>query len=162
MNEKKIKNRPSREWLLKMANLEDSLPSVAVGGMAEEMGMLPSGGSDHPKVLSRLVELARRKIGYSIEKLAEVARVDLGELVRIEDDDEYQPSVRTVYQIAQTLKLPAEKLLELAGLVAPNSGKDLNDAAILFAARSETNAKLTRAEKDALDEFVKVLVEGSD
>jgi len=162
MSEKNIKNRPSREWLLKMADLEDSFPSVAVGGMAEEMEMLPSGSLDYPKVLSRLIELARRKLGYSIEKLAQIARVDLGELVRIEDDDEYQPSVRTVYQLATTLKLPAEKLLELAGLVKANSGQGLNDAAILFAARSETNAKLTRAEKDALDEFVKVLVKGSD
>ena len=60
------------------------------------------------------------------------------------------------------MKLPAEKLLELAGLVEARAGKGLSDAAVLFAARSETNAKLTRSEKDALDEFVKVLVEGSD
>ena len=163
MSEKgNTKNQPSREWLLKMADLEDSVQSVAVGGMADDMGMLPDCKSDFPRVLSRLVELARRRLGYSIEKLSTVARVDLAELVRIEDDDEYQPSVRTVYQLASTLKLPAEKLLELAGLVEARAGKGLSDAAVLFAARSETNAKLTRSEKDALDEFVKVLVEGSD
>ena len=60
------------------------------------------------------------------------------------------------------MKLPPERLLELAGLVKSSPDENLNEAAVLFAARSETNAKLTRAEKDALDEFVKVLVEGSD
>ena len=162
MSERDSKNRASREWLLKMAELEDSVQSIAVGGMAEEMGMVPSRNADYPRVLSRLVELARRKHGLTVEKLAESSRVELADLVRIEDDDEYQPSVRTVYQLAATLKLPAEKLLALAGLVESKPNQGLNEAAVLFAARSETNAKLTRSEKDALDEFVKVLVEGSD
>jgi len=161
MSERNKNYRPSREWLLRMAELEDSVQSVAVGGMAEEAGMLRQGDLCL-NVLGRLIELTRRKLGFTIEKLSETARVDLADLVRIEDDDAFQPSVRTIYQIAKTLKLPPERLLELAGLVKSSPDENLNEAAVLFAARSETNAKLTRAEKDALDEFVKVLVEGSD
>ena len=162
MSERQNKNQANRDWLLKMANLEDSVQSISAGGMAEGLGMLTKPEASYPRVLSRLIELARRKLGYTVEKLAEDARVDLMELVNIEDHEEYQPSVRTIYQLSSTLNLPAEKLLALAGLVEAKPNKSLGEAAIRFAARSETNAKLTRSEKEALDEFVKVLVEGSD
>jgi hypothetical protein len=50
--------------------------------------------------------------------------------------------------------------MEVAGLAAPRP--EVSHAALKFAARSESTAKLTINEREALEEFVKVLVEVSD
>ncbi len=50
--------------------------------------------------------------------------------------------------------------MEVAGLASPRP--EVSSAALKFAARSEPTAKLSRDERDALEEFVKVLVETSD
>ena len=50
--------------------------------------------------------------------------------------------------------------MEVAGLTTPRP--QVRHAALRFAARSESTAQLSRDEKDALEEFVKVLVETSD
>jgi len=83
-----------------------------------------------------------------------------GEIVEIEMYDETIPRVRTVFQLAKALKIPEGRLMEVAGLATPRP--EISHAALKFAARSESTAKLTRNEREALEEFVKVLVEVSD
>jgi HTH-type transcriptional regulator, competence development regulator len=82
-------------------------------------------------------------------------------LVALERNEEVQPSSRTVYQTAQALKLPANKLMELAGLTDARD-EGLGRAALRFAARSEPTARLSKEEREAFEEFVRVLVESSD
>lgn len=95
-----------------------------------------------------------------MEQLAERAEVDLVEIVEIEMDEMTIPDVRTVYQLATVLDLPSARLMEMAGLATPCP--EVSRAALKFAARSESTAKLSREEREALEEFVKVLVETSD
>jgi transcriptional regulator with XRE-family HTH domain len=105
---------------------------------------------------ARFIELARLKLKLSKEQFAAKARIPLDELVCIEEDDVYTPTLRTVHYLAQFLKVSHPKLLTLAGLArAKDAG--FNDAAVKFAAKSEPIRKLTREEQDAFDEFVKVL-----
>jgi len=151
---------PPRDWLLKAAEIEDSCRSLSVGGLAADFGMLSPGPSGVQLVFGRLIEYARRKQGLSVEKLAERSDVDLAAIVEIETNDRAIPEVRTVYQIAQALKLPAGRLMEVAGLAQPRP--EVSRAALKFAARSEPTSKLTRDEREAFEEFVKVLAESTD
>jgi transcriptional regulator with XRE-family HTH domain len=157
----KMKNAfPNPEWLSRMADAEDRCPSVAVGGLAQELGMLHSSTGEAPKVFGRLIEYARRARGLTVEALATSANVELAEVVAIETEVNVVPLPRTVYQLAQVLKLPAATLSELAGLAQPR--KVLSEAAVRFAARSEPMDKLSEDERVAFEEFVKVIVEASD
>ena len=152
---------PSREWLRRMAEAEERCGSVTVGGLAADMGLVDGSSSvELPRVFSRLVEFARRSRGLSVEALAQDADVELAELVAVEDAGK-MPSPRTVFQLAKVLRLSTGKLMELAGLAEPKD-VSLNQAALRFAARSEPTAKLSREEREAFEEFVKVLVEASD
>ena len=151
---------PSRDWLLKAAEVEDTCRSLSVGGLAADLGMLPSAPSDVQPVLGRLIEYARRMRGLSIETLAELADVDLAAIVEIETLGRAVPEVRTVYQLGQALNLPPGRLMELAGLAVPKP--EISRAAVRFAARSESTAALSNDEREALEEFVKVLVESKD
>ena len=157
-----MKNKvfPNPEWLHRMAEAEDRCPSIAVGGLAHDMGMLQAPTAEGPKVFGRLIEYARREKGLSVEALAEAANVELAEVVAIETESNVVPMPRTVFQLAQVLRLPAHSLTELAGLTQPR--QVLSQAAVRFAARSESTAKLSADEKVAFEEFVKVIVEASD
>lgn len=151
---------PSREWLRQIADVEDACPSVSVGGLASDFNLLTAIPGESQRVFGRLIEFARRKNSLTVEQLAAKADIDLAVIVDIETQASPTPNVRTVYQLANALELPPARLMEVAGLAKPRP--EINSAAIKFAARSESTAKLTSEEKDALEEFVKVLVEVSD
>lgn len=151
---------PPHDWLLQAVDIEDSCRSLSVGGLASDLGMLVSGSSNVQPVFGRLIEFARRKQGLTIERLAERADIDLEAIVEIETQDRVVPEVRTVYQLAQALKLPPGRLMEVAGLATPKP--EVSRAALRFAARSEPTNQLSRDEREALEEFVKVLAESSD
>jgi hypothetical protein len=107
---------------------------------------------------STLISYRRRALRWSIETLAERARVELDELVQIEADPDYVPDARTVHQLANQLELPIPQLLVLSGN-ATSANAELTEAAVRFAARSRAVEKLNREQNDALKEFVKVLLE---
>lgn len=104
----------------------------------------------------RFVKLKRRDQRLSIEKLAEQAELDLGELISIEDDIHYTPDARTVYQLALAFNVPQKRLMQLAGLAVANDPV-LRQEAVRFAARSESMQKLTPEESKALENFVVTL-----
>jgi transcriptional regulator with XRE-family HTH domain len=160
MTDMKKTARPPRAWLERAGEIEDKSRSLSVGGLASDFGMLRSAISDVQPVFGRLIEYARRKHGLSVEKLAEQAGVDLAAVVEIERNDRVLPEVRTVYQLAQVLNLPPGRLMEVAGLMTPKP--EVSHAALRFAARSEPTTRLSQDENNALEEFVKVLVETSD
>ena len=151
---------PNREWLREMSAVEDSCASIAAGGMAADFGMVHPAAAEPQRIFGRLIEYARRAKGLSVEKLAEEAEVDLAEIVNIERQLDVVPLPRTVYQLAQVLGLPSAMLTEVAGLTRARNEVSL--AALKFAARSEPMSTLTNAEREAFEEFVKVLVEVSD
>lgn len=160
MSQQMKQSGPNRAWLTRMAEIEDSTESVSVGGMASDLGLVDATVSEHPRVFGRLIEFARRAKGLTVECLAESADVEVDEVLAIERDDETTPSPRTVYQLAQELELPAGMLTEVAGLTKPR--QEVSAAAIRFAAKSESTTTLSKAEREAFEEFVKVLIDASD
>jgi transcriptional regulator with XRE-family HTH domain len=152
-------NGPPRAWLLQAGVAEDANPSLSVGGLAVDLGLLPSSKMGIRTAFSRLVEYRRRNLELSVEQLAEQADVDLEEIVEIETKASVVPNVRTVYQLATALKLEPGTLMEVVGLTTTRP--QIRSAAVRFAARSESTARLSHDEQEALEEFVKVLVESS-
>lgn len=142
------------EWIRAMAEAEDRCQSVSVGGLAHDLGMLQ--GQESPRVLGRLIEFARRAKGLSLEDLAKDADVDLAELVAIERDMDMTPTPGTLSRLAHTLALPPAKLMELSGAAAC-CDEAIGKAALRFAARSKPTTELSRDEREAFEEFVKVL-----
>jgi hypothetical protein len=97
----------------------------------------------------------------SIEKLAELADVDMADIVCIEDDLHYVPEPRTVYRLAEIFSVPQQRLMQLAGL-AVTADKTFREQAVRFAARSESTQKLSAEERAALEAFVSVLSKQGD
>ena len=100
----------------------------------------------------------RRDRGLTVEKLADEAAVDVGELVSVEEDTRYKPEVRTVYQLANYFSVPRATLLQVAGLTLPKDSRIVEEA-VRFAARSEPVEALSNEERAALETFVAVLSE---
>lgn len=117
---------------------------------------VPIGTTEETTVaFSRFVQLARRSRGLSIEKLAEDADVEVGELVSIEEKAQHKPDLRTVYQLANFFGVQRANLLQVAGLTVPKDSHII-DEAVRFAARSESVAALTPEERSAFEAFVSV------
>lgn len=144
-------------FLAAAASEDDSCASV--GGLYVKLGLVKEYRPPSPRVFGLLVEYARRTLRLTVEDLARKADVDLADLVAIEQDGGAMPDSTTVCRLAETLNLPADKLMELVGL-SESRDERLSVAVLRFAARSETNARLTKEEQEAFEEFVKVLVEG--
>ena len=107
---------------------------------------------------ARFLQLARRDRKLSLEQFAKKVDVDLAELLKLETDDQYTPTIRTVHQVAEFLKVPEKKLMALAGLLRVKDAQ-FQSAALKFAARSEPVEKLSQEEHSALEEYVKFLCE---
>ncbi len=157
--------RMKDELFKQRAQEEDSCMISAIG--LEEV----SAGRGEPKsrateiqaaparlAFGTLISFRRRALKISLESLAEKARIELEELLRIDKDLDYRPEPRTVCQLAEVLRLPIPQLLILSGNAVAKDER-LNKAAMKFAARSRAVEKLNRDQAEALDEFVKVLVE---
>jgi transcriptional regulator with XRE-family HTH domain len=121
-------------------------------------GRLSGRGGTEWLAFAKLVELRRRQCRLSAEDLAVRADVNLEAIVSIERGEGSIPEPRTVHQIAQVLKLPERRLLQLAGLVEAKDSR-FREATVRFAARSEPIEDLRPEELEALEEYVKVLAE---
>jgi transcriptional regulator with XRE-family HTH domain len=159
-----MKFNRDRNWLVKRAAQEDQ-HFISVGGLISRID--PEWQADVSSMpivettktaFIRLLQLARRERRLSLEQLAQKADIDLGELVKIEADESFKPTPRTIHQLAEFLKLPAKKLMVLAGLLQV---KDfgLQQASVRFAARSEPVEDVSPEEHAALEEYVKFLNE---
>ena len=158
----------SKEWLRQRAALDDKadvsagtldldrLPAVRPSNV---ISMQASAEAESPNpAFGRLINLWRRKKGFRIEVLADKARIDVSELIEIERNLNFVPEPRTVYQLAKTLDLPSERMLELSGNLLLRDSS-LGKEAVRFAASSESVEKLSKDEQMALEEFVKFLSE---
>src|ERR1022692_1069244 len=148
-----------KEWLRKPAQKEDRV-EISAGTFHIDQ-LQPRTDEQRANIVlafGRLVNLSRRKRGWSIERLAQSARIDVTDAVRIEHDPQYVPAPRTVYQLSHALGLPNDRMLQLSGNMIVRD-TNLGEQAVRFAARSESVEKLNKEEHTALEEFVKYLSE---
>jgi transcriptional regulator with XRE-family HTH domain len=154
-----MKMNNDKAWLTKKAEQEDGC-FVSVGGLVDALDQAEPANNVVPikHAFVRFLQLARRERKLSLDQFADKVDVDLVELLKIEADEHYTPSLRTVHQIAGFLSIPEQKLMALAGLLRVKDAQFQN-AAMKFAARSESVEKLSREEHSALEEYVKFLCE---
>jgi transcriptional regulator with XRE-family HTH domain len=163
-----MKMNLSKEWLAKRAAQEDAAEVSAgffnlamLGSDSGKPRALPKVSQEQESsrlAFGKLVKLWRRKKGLRMDQLAERARIDLAELIEIENNIDFIPEPRTVYQLAQILGLSKEMLLQLSGNTLKRDAT-LGQKAVKFAALSESVEKLNKDEQRALEEFVKFLSE---
>src|SRR4051812_21643076 len=97
----------TKEWCMRMAGLEAdaeigagtlAVDPILDGASVPEAGQVADDKTAY--AFSRFVRLSRRNRGLSVETLAEQADVEIAELVTIEENGQYKPDLRTVYQLA--------------------------------------------------------------
>jgi transcriptional regulator with XRE-family HTH domain len=152
----------TKDWCMRMAELETG-EEISAGPLAIDPvfeGEVIPGESPEETVVafSRFVQFARRSRGLTVEKLAETADVEVAELVSIEENSQYRPDLRTVYQLANFFGVQRANLMQVAGLTAPRDQHIFSEA-VRFAARSEPVSALTPEERSAFEAFVSVLSE---
>jgi hypothetical protein len=164
IQQKPIKLPANRERSIARAIAADD-SCVSAGGLAEQLGMLPPlprpaapTATVHPQglaALARLVQLARREQGLTPDRFALKLGLDLSELVAIETSCEV-PEPRVLHLISTGLDVSYEKLQVLVGYRTARD-QSLEHQAIRFAASSEPMDKLSKAEAQALHEFIRAL-----
>ena len=116
-------------------------------------------GETAPKTeaaLSLLVQLTRRRDKLSTAQFAERLRISAEELAAIETNPTYSPKPRTIHNLAEYVKVPANVLLNLLP-DAPVIDRSLDAAVHRFAASSDNLSDLSRSERRGLNDFVKFL-----
>lgn len=158
-----MKINVTKEWCTMMAKQEDGA-EVGAGLTAADPvfdGQVESDDfirEESRLVFGRFVNLMRRGRGWPIEKLADKADIEVGEIMSIEEDAHYFPELRTVYQIANVFSVSQERLIALSGLTKPKDIQFVSEA-VRYAARSESIEALNDAEQAALDGLISVLNE---
>jgi transcriptional regulator with XRE-family HTH domain len=104
----------------------------------------------------RLVQNARRRSGMTIGQASKQLDIHSTELERLESDTSHHPSVATLNKLSHFYGINQERLAGLAGAVK-NVPTELKKQASKFAAEPEPCAKLSSAERKALDEFMQFL-----
>lgn len=110
--------------------------------------------------LGTFVELWRRNRGWDAVKLAQEAGVAPEEVLAIERNPQSEPEPSAVFKLAQLFKMPSQVLMELAGLIEPQT-PCLREKAVRFAARSESLAALNQNEREAFEAFISAIAETS-
>lgn len=161
-------NIPS-EWLLARDHLEEGL-EIGAGSLRHLPNPAPApaqvSGEELTTIEQRLtfgrfVALMRRKHGWSVQQLATKAGTDPGEILVIENDPHYESELSTVVGLAETFGVPPKNLIKMAGL-AEDRSMQLREEGLRFAASAESRAPLTADEEQALQTYLKVLLEDSD
>lgn len=135
-------------WVLEMSALEEG-HTLDVGGLYGRVKLADTEASR--RSLAKFVELSRRRLGQSLERLAEKTGVDLGELLAIETEGAFHRP-ETIQRLATFLGVNPQLLLQLAGLL-PTENRQLEQAALHFAARIESVKPLEPQEQEALEKF---------
>ncbi len=152
MNDKQTTRvQRSAEWLKNAADAENQFPSISVGGLVSRMGMYPIAAPITPMVFGELVNLIRRKSGLSIEQLALLANVDATDVERAERS--FPVDAGLVQRLSDVLKLPADKMAQLAG-VSELTDHELATAAKRFETKLRTPMILSTSEESALNEIM--------
>ena len=149
----------AKSWFERSAQLEGEAEigaGISEGHSAEAVYSVV----DTRLALGQFVELGRRSKGWNAEDLARKAGIDAAEVLEIERDPYCEPEPDAVYKLAKVFHVSSSKLMELAGLVKSRT-PHLREEAIRFAAQSESMAKLSDTERQALEAFVTALSETS-
>ncbi len=142
---------PSSNWLLRMAATEDGT-DVSAGGLVAAAKSQSSTAELRRRIIARLIGLARRRHGLSLEEVAARCNADPLEVFQLEHAEIDLADRRVAVDLAQALAIPELSLVALTSL-KPARDKRLLEAIRRFAVRSEPVVSLSDDEEEALSEF---------
>lgn len=160
-----------KDLCLRLADLEDD--SIVTAGSPKELNLItesPSKTEECPSrhssefsivrgvAFGRFIEMKRRDMGLTPEQLAEVADLEISEILSMERDSHYDPEPTAVTQLAKVFHVSPTGFSQLAGLTVPKNEKFVYEMT-KFAARSESSAKLTPEERSILEHYASILGE---
>lgn len=160
-----MKFEMTREWLAKkLARCDDA--NVAAGGTpledfkrdVERRTVTPSVLDNVPTQLGKAVRYIREQKGWTRAELAQLADVDEADVRQLETQRDFDPSPRTVIQLAQACRFSKEKFIQLAG---HRSARAANDNSVRFAANSGDLASITDDDYETIRALVEVLSQDS-
>jgi transcriptional regulator with XRE-family HTH domain len=155
-----------KELCLNLADL-DGNHEIGAGSLPVLIDEMRSSGSRTEKTelaivrgvaFGRFVLLKRRSLGLTPDELAAKTKLDLSEILSMEQDNRYEPEPTAITQLAKLFEVPIKALMQLAGLSKPRDARFYSET-IKFAARSESSAKLSVEEREVLEHFAAVLSE---
>jgi len=158
------KLNPSDEWYRKASADEDKFTDTSAGSVV--ISNLESLSSNSEKLsqeelllkhsFSIMVHKLRIKDGLSVKQLAKKLDIDESELISIESNSGFKPSLRTLLQISNYYGLPYHALAMIAGVVKKIDRQFKSDL-VRYAANSDKFEKLTVEEKKQLNEIVNLI-----
>ena len=149
------------EWCRRMAELEgDAIISVGTNVITPLLNQEQKSESKLENNLGfgLFVKYMRLKRKLSEESLAKKIDVDVNDIMHIENDVQYEPEPRIVYQLASFFQVPTPRLMQISGLSIIKD-KRLYDETVKFAASSNPSSTLSHGERVLLETFVSVLNE---
>jgi len=156
-----MKLERSKDWYERHIALEGDA-EIGAGSPPKFRGMLAQEASakslETRIALGTFVEFWRRSRGWDAVKLAKEAGVAPEEVLAIELNPKTEPEPSAIYNLAKVFQMPAQVLMELAGLIEPRT-PHLRELAIRFAAQSESIAALNQNEREAFEAFVSAISE---
>lgn len=129
-------------------------------GKSVDVDLGEAGRNVTPYVFRTFMQFLRREKGLTLDELARETDLPREELAALEQQESFQPSPRTVYQLSRFYRLSPAKLAALAG-ASGQPADEVREPAYRFAAMSEQFSKLSKEERRALKELVGVLKEES-
>tara|TARA_E500000318_G_scaffold111388_1_gene129806 strand:- start:2641 stop:3150 length:510 start_codon:yes stop_codon:yes gene_type:complete len=162
----------SADWLRRKIKADPDIDVEAGPSLSalEEAGMFISpefskegeNTSEHlTSAFGVLIRQLRRQKKWSVEELAQKARVDPEDLRKIEMASNYRPRPRVVHQLSGVFNVPERSLMKLSGATVTHDHA-FEEEAMRFAAKSDDLAKLNREEQQLLNDYVKYLIEQSE
>lgn len=159
----------TKEWLTRKLTQADDSQAAAGGTSLEELKkdaerrtVTPAAIAGAHSELGRVVRFIREQRGWSQQQLAELASLEVEEVVSVETVVGYIPSPRAVIYLAEALGLSKARLKELVGFIAAKSKSASNEYEMRFAANSGTLNRVSESEYDAIYELVKLLSEKTE
>ncbi len=151
-----------KDWFLKSAEIEgDAEIGAGVPPWAAEHEPATVACGIAPRIaFAHFVALWRRNQGWTPDRLASEAGIDLEEILEIESDPHCEPEPDAVFKLAGVFKVAPKALMELSGLRTTQTPK-LREKAVRFAASSESIAELAPHEREAFEAFVAALRDDS-
>lgn len=155
----------SREWLLeKLAHCDDT--NVGASGTSltefkkdvEQRTVTPAVLTDVPTEFGKTIRFVREQKGWTRSELAELADIDEAEIVSIETSAQFDPTPRTVVQLADVCHFSRNRFIQLANHRTLAS----NESTIRYAAKSGSTATVTDIEYEAIRALVEVLSKQED
>jgi transcriptional regulator with XRE-family HTH domain len=136
----------------------DEASDISVGGLGVRLAALEwPNRSQELSAVGKVVELRRRERGLSTEKLAIHAHVSEDALMDLERGLRMPNSRDVIRLVCVILDIPADKLIEAAGLSGlPNQA--LTSAAMRLASQAKIPESLSAPEHAALSEFMGTLL----